>query len=59
MRFDQVLNPYFIRLSDLDLLNINNVNKISFSASFGVDEFPGILNKNKLLTCFNNFNAFL
>lgn len=36
---DQVWNPNFGRLSDLDLINLKtNAKKISFSASFGVSE---------------------
>ena len=38
---DQVWNPNFGRLSDLDLLNFaDNNQKISFSASFGVSKLP-------------------
>lgn len=58
---DQVWNPYFGRLREVDLLNINCTNnltkKIAFSASFGIDELPNVLNKNKLIRCFNDFNA--
>lgn len=57
---DQVWNPNFGRLSDLDLLNVNcrnNTKKIAFSASFGVNELPNHLDKQKLLKCFNDFDA--
>lgn len=57
---DQVWNPNFGRLSDLDLLNVkckNDTKKIAFSASFGVNELPDYLDKQKLLKCFNNFDA--
>lgn len=57
---DQVWNPNFGRLSDLDLLNVkckNDTKKIAFSASFGVNELPNHLDKRKLLKCFNDFDA--
>lgn len=38
---DQVWNPKFERLTDIDLLNFaDNKQKISFSASFGISELP-------------------
>lgn len=38
---DQVWNPKFERLTDIDLLNFaDNKRKISFSASFGISELP-------------------
>lgn len=38
---DQVWNPNFERLTDIDLLNFaDNAQKISFSASFGIDRLP-------------------
>ncbi|WP_279001805.1 polysaccharide pyruvyl transferase family protein [Thomasclavelia cocleata] len=59
---DQIWNPYFGRLREVDLLDINCKNnytkKIAFSASFGVNKLPDKLNKlDKLFECFNNFNA--
>lgn len=57
---DQVWNPNFGRLSDLDLLNVKckkNTKKIAFSASFGINELPYNVNKKKLLKCFNDFDA--
>lgn len=57
---DQVWNPYFGRMRNTDLLDINSKNnfieKIAFSASFGINELPSSIDKKKLLDCFNDFN---
>lgn len=37
---DQVWNPNFGRLTDIELLNFTNKPKIAFSASFGISELP-------------------
>lgn len=37
---DQVWNPNFKRLTDIELLKFTNKNKIAFSASFGIGELP-------------------
>lgn len=54
---DQVWNPYFGRLSDLDLLNVKNKNKIAFSASFGVEHLPNDVDYCKLSNCLRKFKA--
>lgn len=57
---DQVWNPHFGRLRDVDLLDVKcnkETKKISFSASFGVNELPNHLDRQKLLKCFNDFEA--
>lgn len=52
---DQVWNPTFDSLSDLELLyNIKNKNKISFSASFGISELPKE-NEEKAKKAFKDF----
>lgn len=56
---DQVWNPNFGRLREVDLLNVKcnkNTRKIAFSASFGVNELPANVDKHKLLKCFNDFD---
>lgn len=37
---DQVWNPHFGRLTDIELLNFTNKNKVAFSASFGISKLP-------------------
>ena len=52
---DQVWNPNFGRLRDLDLVNFKtNAKKISFSASFGVAKLPDEC-KGKVQNALNNF----
>ena len=37
---DQVWNPHFGRLTDIELLNFTNKKKVAFSASFGISKLP-------------------
>lgn len=57
---DQVWNPNFGRMRDVDLLNVNCknkcINKIAFSASFGINKLPDSIDKKKILGCFNDFS---
>ncbi|MEG0408347.1 MAG: polysaccharide pyruvyl transferase family protein [Bacilli bacterium] len=54
---DQVWNPNFGRLSDLDLLCIKNVKKVALSASFGISELPQDINKSFLKLSLEDFKA--
>ena len=52
---DQVWNPLMCRLKDADLLKfIDKEKRISFSASFGIEEIP---NSHKYKKDFENFKA--
>lgn len=53
---DQVWNPQFGGLSDLDLLTFTNKNKIAFCASFGVDSIPSKY-KDKVKNALEKFKA--
>lgn len=54
---DQVWNPYFGRLQSLDLLDFKKIkNKISFSASFGIDELPTKIDNKYLALKLEEFS---
>lgn len=54
---DQVWNPNFDRLSEIDLLTFSNQQKnIAYSASFGVSYIPGHC-KEKCKKAFSNFKS--
>lgn len=54
---DQVWNPYFNRLSNLDILKFISPNKrISYAASFGINDVPNEY-KNKISNEIANFKA--
>lgn len=53
---DQVWNPFFDRLSDMDLLNIPNIKKIAYSASFGISELPKSVDSKYISKCIQDFD---
>jgi hypothetical protein len=53
---DQVWNPNFGRLTDIELLTFTNKPKISFSASFGISELPDEYRK-KTKNAIKDFKA--
>lgn len=53
---DQVWNPNFGRLTDIELLNFTEKSKVAFSASFGISELPEEY-KEKTEMALNKFKA--
>ncbi len=51
---DQVWNPSFGRLTEIELLNFTSRNKVAFSASFGISSLPNEL-KNRVKNSLNEF----
>lgn len=51
---DQVWNPNFGRLTDIELLNFTSKNKVAFSASFGISNLPDEF-KNSVKNSLNKF----